>query len=408
MDGARRGVLTIAVATGMASMSMYLWFPFLPLFLQQVGARNDAEAAFWMALALTGQGIGRLLSGPLWGIVSDRVGRKKMFVRALFSAGIVNLLASAITAPWQLIIAMTLIGLLAGFNPAAIALASVSVPDARMKATLGMVSGGQYVGLAVGPAVGAGLALTIGYRGTGAVSGLAIIAVAMLVVWLVPSDMIKAGGAEAAGAASAEGNAGRAAVLEPFRLTIQLALAILVYFMLLSLNNFRAVSTAIALKQIEADNVVANTGIAFALMGLASALGVLLMTTRFFRKQRSRTVLVAATLFSAGAYFLQALSGTASLFVVALTLAAFLNAAMFPATNTLIALNVARSRRGTAFGLASGAQAAGLMAGSLAAALFAATSLQIGFAAIAAILACLAVLIAWLVREPEHESQSSR
>ena len=38
-------IVTIAVAVGTASMSVTLWFPFMPLFLQQIGASGDADAA---------------------------------------------------------------------------------------------------------------------------------------------------------------------------------------------------------------------------------------------------------------------------------------------------------------------------------------------------------------------------
>ena len=386
-------------------MSVTLWFPFMPLFLLQIGAKDNAEAAFWLAMAMTAQGIGRLMSGPVWSLIADRVGRKKMFLRALFATGIATAATCAITAPWQLVISLVFFGLFSGFSPAALALASVSVPDARLKSTLAMVSGGQYVGQAIGPAIGAGLALLIGYRGSLAVSGLAVIAVAFAVLHLVPSDMVGARPAVASAASGAD--AGRAPMLEPFRMSIQLAMAVFVYAILFALSGFRSVSTAIALQQIDADNVIAHTGIAFALVGLASALGILLVSSDAFRKKRLRTILAVATLLSAGSYLLLALSSSVALFVIALTVASLLNAATFPATNTLIAMNVVRSRRGTAFGLASGAQAVGTMAGPLAAAAFAATSLQMGFAAIAGVLTCLAVMIAVVVREPPQEKLSS-
>lgn len=380
-------------------MTVYFWFPFLPLFMQSIGATDDADAAFWVAVALTCQGLGRLAGGPLWGLVSDRVGRKKMFIRALFCAGIATLCISVIQAPWQLSLAMAMHGLLSGFNPAAIALASVLVPDNRLKSSISLVSGGQYLGNAAGPALGAVLVLFMDYRGAIAVSGLSLFVVAFAVVMLVPADTVQ--GARRSQAPEA-GAARVKTALEPFQLTLQLGLAIVVYFVLFGLNSFRNVSTAIALKQIDEGDVIAHTGIAFALVGVASALGVLLMSLSYFRKQRVRSVLVGATAMSAFAYFLLSYSGTVPLFVAALTAVALLNAAMFPSTNSLIALNASRARRGTAFGLASGAQAMAMIAGPMAAALFAATSLTLGFALIGVALLGLAVLIAAAIREPRE------
>ena len=396
----RRSTLTIAFGCCIGSLSVTLWWPFLPLFLQQLGAQSDAEAAFWMAAAMIGSGVSRILGGPIWGVIADRVGRKNMFLRGLFAAGVITLCSAAVSAPWQLIITMTLFGFFSGFNAAAIALASVTVPDARLKTTLSMVSGGQYVGQALGPAIGAVLALVVGYRGTMLASGLALIAVAMVVARRIPADQIKR---EPAPAANGGGDTADAAKLQAFRMTTQLAVAITVYGILFALNGYRSVSTSIALKEIDPADVIVHTGVAFALTGVASALGVLLVSADALRKMRLRSVIVGATLFSAATYLLLALSDTVGYFVMALTLSALLNAAMFPATNTLIAMNVARARRGTAFGLATSAQAVGNMAGPLAAALFTATSLQLGFAVIGGLMAILAALIGLVVREPRPE-----
>ena len=396
----RRSTLTIAFGCCIGSLSVTLWWPFLPLFLQQLGAQSDAEAAFWMAAAMIGSGVSRILGGPIWGVIADRVGRKNMFLRGLFAAGVITMCSAAVSAPWQLIITMILFGFFSGFNAAAIALASVTVPDARLKTTLSMVSGGQYVGQALGPAIGAVLALVVGYRGTMLASGLALIAVAMVVARRIPADQIKR---EPAPAANGGGDTADAAKLQAFRMTTQLAVAITVYGILFALNGYRSVSTSIALKEIDPADVIVHTGVAFALTGVASALGVLLVSADALRKMRLRSVIVGATLFSAATYLLLALSDTVGYFVMALTLSALLNAAMFPATNTLIAMNVARARRGTAFGLATSAQAVGNMAGPLAAALFTATSLQLGFVVIGGLMAMLAVLIALVVKEPVAE-----
>ena len=406
IPAAQRGLCIIALATGVGAMSVTLWFPFLPLFLLEIGARNDSDAAFWMAMALTGQGVGRLLAGPVWGVVSDRVGRRAMFLRALFATGVITLGSCAVSAPWQLVITLTLFGLLSGFTPAAIALASVSVPDASLKSAISTVSTGQYVGQAIGPAIGAGLAILVGYRGSLAVSGLAVIAVAFAVVRYVPRDSVGTR-AEPSKAKAGAGDATRTPVLEPFRMTIQLAMPILVCGILFGLGGFRSVSTAIALKQLDASNAIAHTGIAFALAGLSGALGVVMISTAAFRNRRLRSVLAVSAMLSAGSYVFLALSTEVAFFIAALTLASLLNAAMIPATNTLIAMNAPRSRRGTAFGFASGAQAVGTMAGPLAAAAFAATSLELGFAVVGGLMAILAALIALVVKEPVAEKASS-
>lgn len=390
----RRAVVAIATATGSASLVVNVWFPFLPLFLLEVGAKDEPAAVFWVAVGMTAQGVARMLGGPLWGLLSDRVGRKKMFVRALYSAALTAFVLSMINAPWQVAIALALQGLLSGFIPAAIALTSVSVPDAKVKDALSMVSGAQYLGSAIGPALGAAMAIAIGYRGAIFSSGVLVAAVATAVIFLVPADTIRR---------KAHDPAGVAIPLEPFKPTFQFALAILLYFSLFAQNAFRSIATPIALKDIAGPDVTVVTGLTFALGGIASAMGVWVLSVRFFGKRRLRNTLVMTSVLAAFGHLLLALSNSVWLYVFAFTVASFLNASMMPATNALIAFNVSRERRGTAFGIASAAQAVAFMAGPMGAALFATISLKAGFAAVSVLLVALAALVGFAVREPSMD-----
>lgn len=390
----KRAVLTIASATGSTSLLMNVWFPFLPLYILQVGARDEAAAVFWVAVGMSAQGVGRLVGGPLWGLVSDQFGRKKMFVRAVYFAALTSFVLSVINAPWQVGIALGLQGLLSGFVPAAVALMSVSVPDAKVRDGLNAVSGAQYLGGAIGPAIGAAMAIGFGYRGAIFTSGVLIALVATAVVFMVPADTVRRKELDLSGAAIA---------LPPFKPTMQFALAVLLFFALFALGAFRTIAAPVALKELAGDDVTAVTGLAFALGGIASALGVWALSTPFFRKFRLRDMLAVTCVLTALAHLLLALSHTEWLFVTAFTLASFLNASMMPATNTMIALNVTRDRRGTAFGIASAAQAMAFMAGPMGAALFARYSLNAGFAAVGLLMLALAAVVAFAVREPPGE-----
>ena len=390
----RRAVIAIAAATGSTSLLVNVWFPFLPLYMLQVGARDEPAALFWVAVGMSAQGVGRLIGGPLWGLLSDRLGRKKMFVRSVYSAALTAFVLSLINAPWQVAIALALQGLLSGFIPAAVALTSVSVPDAKVRDALNAVSGAQYLGGAIGPAVGAAMAIAFGYRGAIFSSGLLIAAVATAVIFLVPADTVRRKARDLTGAAI---------TLPPFKPSVQFALAILLYFSLFAVATFRSIATPIALKDIAGANVTEVTGLAFALGGIAGALGIWMLSARFFRQRRLRSLLAVTCVLTALAHLLLALGDSVWLYVLAFTLASFLNASMMPATNTMIALNVSRDRRGTAFGIGSGAQAIAFMVGPMGAAMFATVSLKAGFATVSALLLALAALIAFAVREPAVE-----
>jgi DHA1 family multidrug resistance protein-like MFS transporter len=393
--GALRAADRVALATAVASVAMGVWAPFLPLFLLELGASSAADAAWWMALALTGQGITSLVSGPLWGIASDRFGRKLMFLRSLFAMMLTTLIIAFASAPWQVVAGMSVLGLLGGYIQAATALVSVSVPDARLKAGLARVQGGMYVGTTVGPGVGALLAMMLDFRGAIIVAAVVTGLVAVVTARAVPADRVAA---RAAGAAWPK--------LEPLNATPQLGLAIFIYFAIFALNMLLYVATPIALSAITPDALGAS-GVAFTLSGLASVLGVFWLGTRFFHAGRLRGALTASAVAVGLLHLLPAAGGGATVYVLAFALISLLQAAMMPATNALIATNVPRSRRGTAFGLATAARAFALSAGPLGAWAIAATSLQVGFVVLAGLFLALAALIWMTLREPSGKGDAA-
>ncbi len=173
------------------------------------------------------------------------------------------------------------------------------------------------------------------------------------------------------------------------------------YFCFFAVGAFAGIATPFALKQIAGPDVTSVTGLTFALGGVAAALGVWMLSGGAFLKRRLRSTLVVTSGLAAAAFLLLAIANSVWLYVPAFALASFLNASMMPATNTMIAFNVGRERRGTAFGIAAASQALAFMAGPMTAAMFAAISLKAGFLTISGLLLVLMVLVWVAVREPE-------
>lgn len=385
--------VSLAIGSGafLASFAMNFWWPFLPLYLQDIGATSDANALFWVGIATSVQGVARLVTGPVWGVLSDRYGRKLMFIRALFAATITTAIAAVAHAPWVIVVSLSMQGLFSGFIPAAIALTSVTVPDERLDKALGVVTAGQYLGSTLGPACGAGLAILFGFRGAILASAVLPTLAAIWIIIAIPRDKVEA----------------RAVRLKDsgqrrFRLSMGWVsgfsrtfwIAVLLYFGLFALNQLIRVATPIALKDIAGEDRASTlSGIAFTAAGAGSVIGVLVVARLLGLWTGLRGTLVALTLLSAAAAPALAVGGNEWYFVAGLLVFAVANGASMPATNTLIASTVPPARRGTAFGLASSAQAFAFMVGPMSAAYFASTSLAVGFVVCGALFVALAIVV---------------
>lgn len=391
-------VFTIASGSGIASFAMNFWIPFLPLFMLDLGATGDANALFWVGVATTVQGVGRLVSGPLWGILSDRFGRKLMFMRALYFASATTAIAAFATEPWHVAVAFACQGLFSGFIPAGVALTSVTVPDSRLNASLSLVTSAQYLGNTLGPAMGALLALVVGIRGAIVVSAIMPALSATMVMFLVPRD--------ATGRTTATSTTPGTVQAPPApsfwrNLTLQFGLSLFLYFFLFGANQLVRLASPLALADLHGGGDVESiVGVAFTLAGVASMVGVLVIGRRYFTMGRFRPTIVLACSVTAVAHVALAASPTIVTFVLAFSVISLVQAAMLPASNTLIASNVPRERRGTAFGLAGSAQALAFMVGPMTAAWFAATSMMLGFAAVGSAFLALALLLWLTLKEP--------
>ena len=394
--------ISLAIGSGafLASFAMNFWWPFLPLYLQDIGATSDANALFWVAVATAVQGVARLVTGPFWGVLSDRYGRKVMFIRALYAATITTAIAAIAHAPWVIVVSLTMQGLFSGFIPAAIALTSVSVPEERLEKALGVVTAGQYLGGTLGPFAGGLLAWGFGFRGAIVASAILPAIAATWIIFAVPRDAIAPRAVQAV-------RTGRR------RLQVRPGIgwargfsrifwvAVFLYFGLFALNQLIRVSTPIAIKDIAGeDSAGFLSSIAFGFAGAGSVAGVLLLARVLGMKTGLRGTLVILTVLSAAAMPLMALGGNEWLVIGGLTAFAIFNGASMPATNALIASSVEPARRGTAFGLASSAQAIAFMVGPMSAAFFASTSLAAGFIICGALFLGFALVVGLFAKPP--------
>jgi len=385
--GHPRTAVRIAVIHGSATLADFMWYPFLPLLAVDLAGGDQALALYWVSASWIVMGALRVFAGPVWGYLSDRVGRKPMLVRSQISAMAAPVLTVWMDAPWQLCIVMGMVGLFSANMMAAVSLTSVVVPPAKLSRSLALVSGAQYIGMTVGPALGALVMTQGGYTLAAFVSALLCGLAALSSLFLIPADIVRARGV-------------RAPLLEPLRPSAQLWLILVIQMTLFAITYLMTIVSPVVLKALDPAQATQLTGLAFTLAGLGSAAGILFLSARMSRPGRLGPGLVVCCLGGGLSLFLIAAGSSVSTYIAGFTVASLLLATMTPAVNSLTALNVPVARRGTAFGLVSSAQAAAFVIGPSAAALFAATSYPVGFAGVGVVFLALALLIWRALREP--------
>ena len=124
--------------------------PVLPFYAQNLGA-NPTELGWLMAVYSAMQ----LIFAPVWGRISDRIGRKPVMLVGISGLALSFFLMAIATEFWMLFVARIIGGVLSSANmPTAFAyVADITTPENRSKG-MGIVGAAAGLGFIVGPAIG--------------------------------------------------------------------------------------------------------------------------------------------------------------------------------------------------------------------------------------------------------------
>lgn len=155
------GVVFIAQMLSAIGFSMI--FPFLPLYIEDLGSIGGFSTELLAGLVISVQGLTMMITAPVWGVVADRFGRKKMIIRAMFGGGITLALMAFAQSAEQLILIRAVQGLVTGTVSANNALVAAATPRHRVGFAMGTLQVGLWAGVAIGPLLGGVLADLFGY-----------------------------------------------------------------------------------------------------------------------------------------------------------------------------------------------------------------------------------------------------
>lgn len=196
----RRNLAVCFAGSFSTLIAMTLLLPFLPLYVEQLGAQGHAAIVQWSGIAYGATFFAAAMVAPLWGRLGDRYGRKVMLVRASFGMAICMSLTGMVETVWQLVLLRLLIGFAGGYSSGSTILVAMQTPKDRSGWALGVLSAGITAGSLVGPLLGGALPPVIGIRATFLLSG-GVIFLAFLATTFLIKEMPRPNPAKAASSA---------------------------------------------------------------------------------------------------------------------------------------------------------------------------------------------------------------
>lgn len=159
----KRTIYILFLTQVMSAVGFASIFPFLPLYVKELGSSTGLSIELLSGLVFSGQAFTMMLAAPFWGAMADRYGRKLMVERAMFGGSIVLLLMAFARSAEELILLRMLQGVITGTVAAANALAAAAAPREQTGYAMGMLQVGLGAGVALGPLIGGAVADLWGY-----------------------------------------------------------------------------------------------------------------------------------------------------------------------------------------------------------------------------------------------------
>ena len=188
MDASNRKQIAILSFTLIVVMLGYgIVIPLFPFYIEKMGASSSH-----LGLLISTSAFLELLFGPIWGSVSDRVGRKPILLLGLLGYSLSSLLFGLSTELWMLFASRALSGVLSSATSStALAYISDSTSERDRGGGMGMLGAAIGLGLILGPAAGGwmgGRSLALPFF---VAAGSSLLALLLAALWLPESLPVK-------------------------------------------------------------------------------------------------------------------------------------------------------------------------------------------------------------------------
>lgn len=187
----RHGFFVLLLTMFLTVAGFGIVLPVLPYFARELGA-SSVE----MGLMVSLYALAQFLFAPVWGSVSDRVGRKPVLILGMTGFGLSFVAMAFVHSVLVLILVRFLGGMLSASTfPAAQALVADLTPPERRGSSLAMMGGSSNLGFVMGPLLGVPItSLGYGFPGLALTGGIAILLTALLAIVVLPAPRPRTAG----------------------------------------------------------------------------------------------------------------------------------------------------------------------------------------------------------------------
>jgi len=347
----RRNVAVLSFALVVVTLGFGMVIPLYPFYIEKLGAAGSDLGLLIATAALL-----EFVFAPVWGSISDRIGRRPVLMIGMAGYGISSLLFGLSTELWMLYAARALSGLLSSATSAtAMAYISDCTADEDRGAGIGALGAATGLGLIVGPGLG-------GWLGAGSLAtpffvaaGLAAASL-LLILALVPESLP----VEARTAGTLK-TVQFGALWQALRSPVGILMALL-FLVSFGLANFESVFGLYAAAEL--DYGPERVGVILMVVGVVSTLGKATLIGPLTRRWGEAVIIKASTLASSMGFLVLLMAHTYAEVLLATGL--FILSKTFLRTALLsLASRRATVGQGAAMGLGNSFISLGLIAGPI-------------------------------------------
>ena len=181
----KKNLVVLWIGVFLACASYTSCIPFLPLYLlQELGIGQDT-IHFWTGVTFAVTFLGAAVMAPYWGAWADKVGQRKMAIRAGIGLAITYGMLGVVQTAFQLFLVRALAGIISGFVPASMSLVSSCLPKQRIGWGMGIMQTGVASGTILGPLIGGYLSAWFGMRASFYLGAVSLFIATVMVIYMV-------------------------------------------------------------------------------------------------------------------------------------------------------------------------------------------------------------------------------